>query len=389
MKIALLVLLGLAGCLLHPAAAHAAACPAPPNGSGVSVPGKPFGMAVSRDGCWMFVSMLTGRQRGALAVLHDAGGSYSVARIVTLAGQGTGDTLTHDGRLLVVAEGNDVAVFDASALEQASGNALMGRLHDGYRPGMVYVLTSLDDRLLFVSDEDANAISVFDLAKWRADGFKRNPLVGRIPTGLAPVGLALSPDGKWLYSTSEVAPWRWGFQASCTPEIASERAHPQGFLLRIKVAMAARNPRASLAGGMQAGCNPVRVAAAPDGADVWVTARGSKTVLRIAADAFATKQQVRVASFDVGGGPVGIAVRPDGKQVWIALANRFGNTKYNPEGREIVGLLGIDTPGVDSVKAVSEPASAFPRELMFLPDGRTFAVGLFAAGRIEFFTTPP
>lgn len=84
-----------------------------------------------------------------------------------------------------------------------------------------------------------------------------------------------------------------------------------------------------------------------------------------------------MTSFDVGGGPVGIAVRPDGKQVWVALANRFANTEYNPKGREVVGLLGTDETTTEHITAWSEPAFAFPRELVFPPDDRMFAVGLF------------
>lgn len=345
-------------------------------------------MAFSGDGCWMFVAMQHGRYGGMLAVLHDDAGHFVPARAVDLDHAGFGETLTHDGRLLIVAEGGDTAVFDVATLEQPSGDALVGRLRDGGSPGMIEAMTSRDDGLLFVSDESAQAISVFDLARWRASNYRDDPRRGRVITAIAPVGLALSPDGRWLYSTSEVATRQQEFPDDCAPENRRERRHPEGMLLRIDVAKAASNPRASVAGGVQAGCNPVRVAASPDGKEVWVTARGSHTVLRIGADAFATHGTVKVSKFDVGGGPVGIAIRPDGTQAWIALANRFLSTKYNPQGREVVGLLGIDKPGAAAVTAVSEPASAFPRELEFLPGGKTFAVGLFAARRIEFFTTP-
>lgn len=389
MKTALagLVFSWLACSTLFPAAARAD-CPAPRSGSAADLPGKPFGIVVSSDGCWMFVSLMTDAHQGAVAVLRDVDGEYSIARLVKLQDGGTGETLTHDGRLLVVSEWNDVAVFEVGELEQGSGPALAGHLDDGHDPGAVYVITSLDDQFLFVSDENSRQIDVFNLAKWRADHFRGNPRIGHVPTGVAPVGLALSPDGHWLYSTSEVAPPHTDFDDSCRPEHGFARRHPEGLLLRIDIAKAATNPHASLSGGIQAGCNPVRIAVSPDGRYLWVTARGDNAVLRVPASALTSKDRVNVTSFDVGGGPVGIAVRPDGKQVWVALSNRFHNTKYNPEGREVVGLLGADQPETGSIQAVSEPASAFPRELVFLPDGRTFAVGLFAAKRIEFFATP-
>lgn len=380
--------LALAVCVAWPCA-RAATCPPPANGAALAVPGHPFGLAFSSDGCWLFVAMKAGRYGGALGVLHDTDGTFALARSVGLPHAGNGEALTHDGRLLIVTEGADAEVFDVAALEQGSGQPRVGRLNDGDAPGMVYALASKDDGLLFVSDENAQAVSVFDLAKWRAQDYRGDPLLGRVTTAPGPVGLALAPDGRWLYVTSEVAPRRQGFADTCAPETHRDRRHPQGLLLRIDVAKAAHDPRASLAGGVQAGCNPVRVAVAPDGEALWVTARDSREVLRIGVDAFAAHGGVKVSGFDVGGGPVGIAIRPDGKQAWIALADRFQNTKYNPQGREVVGLLGIDAPGPAAVNAVSEPASAFPRELVFLPDGRSFAVGLYAAQRIEFFTTPP
>lgn len=390
MRLAALASLGAVFSLMFSVAARAAACHAPPNASVVQVPGFPFGMAVTPDGCWIFLSMWTGKQSGALAVLHDSGDTFSVSRVVPLSGGGDGEVLTRDGKLLIVTEWNgDIAAYGVGKLELPSGDPLLGTLHEGRYAGAVYAITSLGDKLLFVSDESDRRLSVYALAKWRGNGFKGNPLVGYVPAAASPVGLALSPDGKWLYSTSEVALPRMGFSYSCRPEYGGERMHPQGLLLRIDVAKAAKFPRESVSGGVQAGCNPVRVAVSPNGDYLWVSARDSNAVLRIAASSLTARTRVNVTSFNVGGGPVGIAVRPDGKQVWIALANRFANTKYNPQGRELVGLLGTDETGTGHITAVSEPASAFPRELMFLPDGHTFAVGLFDAKRIEFFTTPP
>ncbi|MGH8279585.1 MAG: hypothetical protein ACRETQ_08500 [Gammaproteobacteria bacterium] len=390
MRFALLAFFGVALSLSSPVVVRAAACPAPANASIVQVPGLPFGMAVTPDGCWMFVSMWTGKQTGALAVLHNSAGTFSVARVVPLSDGGAGETLTHDGKLLIVTAWNaGIAAYSADELELPSGDPLLGTLPNGYRAGAVYAITSLDDKLLFVSDENDRQLSVYDLAKWRESGFKGNPWIGYVPTGISPVGLALSPNGKWLHSTSEAASPRMGFSRACRPETQRARWHAHGVLLRIDIEEAAKDPRNSVSGGLQVDCNLVRVAVSPDGDYLWVSARGSNSVLRIAASGLAGRGSMNVASFDVGGGPVGIAVRPDGKQVWIALANRFADTKYNPAGREVVGLLGTGGATTKNITAVSEPASAFPRELVFLRDGRTFAVGLFDAKRIEFFTTPP
>lgn len=390
MQRAVAMLLGVAGCIAFPVAARATDCPAPSNGSMVDVPGHPFGVAVSSDGCWMFASLTDGKRHGSLAVLHAVGGVFVLERVVELAHAGMGDALTHDGTLLAVAEGADVEMFDVAGLEQAGGKALLGRLRDGRNTEAVYAVSSRGDRLLFVSEEMKARLAVYDLVKWRAHDFRGTPLVGYVPTSLAPVGLALSPNGQWLYSTSEVARADADSARSCKPETRSERMHPQGYLLRIDVAKAAIDPSASVAGGVQAGCNPVRVAVSPNGTYLWVTARDDGSVLRVNADDLVSgNRRATVASFRVGTSPIGVAVRPDGHQVWVALSDRFAAKNGSGKGRQLTGLIGTDNVAATSVQIVSEPVSGFPRELAFLPDGRTLVVGLFTGNRIEFFTTPP
>jgi hypothetical protein len=70
--------------------------------------------------------------------------------------------------------------------------------------GSVYVNVTADDERLFVSEESETWITVIDLKKARSGGYTADAIVGRIPTGLAPIALTFSPDGKWLYSTSEI-----------------------------------------------------------------------------------------------------------------------------------------------------------------------------------------
>lgn len=355
----------------------------------VKVPGGPFGIAVSNDGCWMFVSTRDGKRGGDLVARHDTGGTYSIDRTVDLGSVGTGEALTSGGQLLVVTRWTGVDVFAVSKLEGQDTNALVGVLNTGKRSGAVYAAISPNDRLLFVSEEHADRIAVYDLQKWRADTFHGNPLVGYVPGGDGPVGLAFSPNGHWLYATSEAAMPRADMRRRCV-EAYYKRRQPEGLLLRISITQAAVDPARSVTNVMKAECSPVRVAVSPDGRHIWVTARGSGDVLRIDAGSFrrdtgATTYQ----RFAVGGEPVGIAVRPDGQQVWVGLSDRFVRDRKNAD-RQLVGLLiNAGAKPKASVELVSEPAFDFPRQLHFLPDGRTLAVGLFGAKRIEFIATPP
>ena len=64
--------------------------------------------------------------------------------------------------------------------------------------------TSPDGRFAFVSLEDSATIAVFNLQQALTRGFGPADFTGTIPVGIGPVGLAVSPDGRWLYATSEL-----------------------------------------------------------------------------------------------------------------------------------------------------------------------------------------
>ena len=65
---------------------------------------------------------------------------------------------------------------------------------------------SPDGRFAFVTLEDSQRAAVFNLGAALSRGFGPADYVGSIPLGLAPVGMArCSPDGRWLYATSEIA----------------------------------------------------------------------------------------------------------------------------------------------------------------------------------------
>lgn len=373
--------------------ADASTCTPPPDGSSIATQGSPFGVVVSGDGCWMFLSTQA-KQHGSIEVLHDAGGSYARARTIALQGPGLGETLSRDGSLLIVATGTGIEVFSVPVLERSTGDALLARvrLRARRQVGAVYVLTSEHDRLLFVSEERAGKIAVYDLAAWRSDGFKGDGDPKYIPARFGPVGLALAPDGRSLYATVEVAPPVTGSAPNCKPRVSPQRWHPYGYLMRIDVALADRQPRRSVTGIVQTGCNPVRVATSPHGKFLWVTERGSGQLLQLPSDVFGRDAKVvHARTFDVHGEPVGVVVRPDGHQVWVTLSDRFAKaTQAADRDHQLVGVMGTGGLGLGApLHLVSEPASGFPRELAFLPDGRTLAVALFRAKRIEFIATPP
>ena len=370
--------------LLAPAA-PASGCPAPAKGTAIAVPGHPFGIVATDDNCWVFASLDTGKKQGAVAVLHNDGGQFTLTRSVEVKSNLYGAALTRDGKLLAVAAADNTAIFDVARLEQGDTGALLGMLDDGARAGAIYAAIGKGDRLLFVSDEYAKQISVFDLAKVRSGHYGEDARIGRVHTAAEPVGLAVSPDGHWLYATNEIGPATSRHAADCESETSGQRKHAQGLLVRIDIDKAASDPEHALAEALPAGCNPVRVAVAPSGNEVWVTARGGNELLRFrVAEWLAGSGNAAKQGYEIGTNPIGVAMRPDGKQVWAALSNRFG------KDRDAKGELAGVTLGADGAvgESMSAPAKGFPRELIFLHDGRTLLAALFDAQQLEFVPTP-
>lgn len=163
----------------------------------------------------------------------------------------------------------------------------------------------------------------------------------------------------------------------CKPELKQGRMHPQGLLMRIDAAKAATDPAHALSDAVPAGCNPVRVAVSPSGQQLWVTARGENALLRFQVDAWVRGGHVNMDSFAIGPSPVGVAAHPDGRQVWVAVSSRFDPR----QGGRLARLLHVN--GESPMTVQSLPSAGFPREITFLPGGRTVIATLFAAGQVE------
>src|SRR5271170_172734 len=136
----------------------------------IPLPAPPFGIVATQDGCWLFVSMVGGPvSHAAIAGLRRTDGRVELQRWFPVNSLGAlGMTLTHDGKLLVVAAGDDVSFWDVARLIAGTGDPALGQLSDGDGAGSVYASITADDKLLFVSDEDKRSITVIDLEKARA-----------------------------------------------------------------------------------------------------------------------------------------------------------------------------------------------------------------------------
>jgi DNA-binding beta-propeller fold protein YncE len=339
----------------------------------VRLPSMPFGVAVMADDHWGFVTL--GRSVGVVRI-GVVGPARLVRRIATATpgatfeGTHAGVVLTPDGRYLLAVNGRGgFTVIATAAAERGSTAAVLGQVNapNGQNTGEIEVAVTPDGRYAFVSEESADQVAVFNLSRALAGHYGTASYVGAIPAQLAPVGLAVSPDGKWLYSTSEV--------------ISSRGQSEVGSLSVISVARAETDPAHSVIRRVPAGCNPVRVITSDDGRVVWVTARASDALLAFSASALADgAPHPLLASIRVGELPVGCGLARDGQLLVVADSDRF------------------DIPGEHASLAVVDvadmlagrpallgylPSGRFPRDIAAGPGGQLLLVANFASGQLE------
>jgi DNA-binding beta-propeller fold protein YncE len=344
------------------------------------VPGDPFGVAVTADGRWSFVSAPSGPGPGGGEVSVLANSRSAVPRLVRRipVTQALGVVLTHDGRYLLAASLTGAVIIGVRQAEQGAQHAVLGTLrsprtgHGGFG-GAIEVAVSPDDRFAFVSLEYSDEIAVFDLRRALASGFGTSGFVGMIPLGIAVVGTAVAPDGRWLYATSELASQRIGHRSGLRGA--------QGTLSVISLSTAETDPAHAVVATVTAGCGPVRVLTSTDGSVVWVTARESDMLLGFsAAGLLSDPAHSLIARVEVGEAPVGLALVDGGQRIVVADSNRFATGG----ARSSLAVVNV-TAALAGRPALAGylPAAGFPRQMALEPDGRTLLVTNFTSGQLE------
>ena len=318
------------------------------------------------------------------------------------AGIGTpaGAAMTPDGKYLVVAKGSGVEVLSTARAETGAAGAVLGSLTapssagGPSRPlgGAIEVAVSPDSRFVVVTLENDAEAAVFNLAAALAHGFGTADYVGAIPLGQAPVGMAVSPDGRWLYATSEGATAGQhlvglsqagsnGCGAAVPGTMPNERP---GTLTVVDLRRAETDPAHAVTAVVQAGYQPVRVVTSADGTQVWVTARASDAVLCFSAARLATDpKEALVAIVRVGSEPVGLASVRGGALIAVADSNRFaasGQTASLSVVNVAAALAGRPAVVGDITTGL------FPRDMAVSPDG-ALLVSDYASGQVQAIAT--
>jgi YVTN family beta-propeller protein len=370
-------------------AAPAPGCgPAPTTTLTVPVVGHPFSAIPSANGCSVYVSLagISPATSGNIGLLKRDGDVVTVAASVPVHSQPAIMALTHDGKMLVAADAIDVAFIDPVALAAGQANAVLGYINEK-GTGVVSVAISPDDNTLFVADESSSTITIIDLEKVRAGDFTADTVLGKIPVGRSPVGLVVSTDGKYLYSTSQIAPASAKWPIVCMREGQKKKGvqDAQGMVMVADAQLARTSPATAVLALVPSGCNTVRVALSPDNATAYATARGSNEVFAFdTAKMVPTPDAAQTADVPVGTSPVGITLTVGGGDVVVTNSDRF-NT--GTDGT----LSAIDTAkitsGAGAVLGIIE-TGAFPRELS-MTSGGTMLVTNFTSNTVQFIPTNP
>ena len=355
----------------------------------IQLPGRPFRAITSADGCWIFVSVSSSNPKevNGVAVLRSNGNAdVAVVRVVPVESAPGGLVLTHDGKLMIVADDEFIVFLDVEKIMRDGADPVVGFFRTQRDAQSVYVNVTRDDEFAFVSDEAAASITVINLKVARQNGFSEKSIVGRIPTGDAPIALTFSPDGKLLYTTSEVALKEWAWPAKCKSEgedpSTAKISVPEGALIVVDAQKAKTDPANSVLARVPAGCSPVRAAIAPDGSSVWVTMRNGDAVAGFNAAKLLTEaDHARFASIPVGRAPVGIAVTVDGKHILSADSNRFAAGSGTAQSLSVIDPKRV-AEGIGAVLGTIE-AGSFPRELAVSSDGKTILLTNYLSNSLQ------
>jgi serine/threonine-protein kinase len=328
----------------------------------VSVGNAPFGVVTAADGKFSFVTLAN-----AVAVLSDdVPLSPTLTHVLSAPGANGSEQLTNDGKYLLVAANSGAIVYDVAAAEQG-GNAVVGTLTSSFGSGAVQVALSVDDRFAFVTLENSAALVVFDLRNALANGFGASDVVGKVPLDPQPVGMAISPDHRWLYVVSRLR--------NNAPDPS------EGTISVIDLSRAETTPSSAVVSTASAGCSPVRIITSPDGRYVWVTSRESDALLGFSAAALrSSPSRSLLARVNVGAAPIGLTMVDGGRRILVANSNL--HAAPGVAGRlSVISTAAVLSRSPALLGQIS--SGPFPREFSVAPDGKTALVTNSGSGQVQ------
>ena len=319
----------------------------------ITLPARPYAALASADGCRIFATTQDTATAGSVTVATFKDGKYSIAAHIPLTFSPQGAVLSHDGKLLVAVGADGIGFVDAEKF------TLLGSLDDGSK-GPSHAEVSGDDKQLFVSDEFGNTVTMIDLVKARAGGFKPDSIVAKIPTGTQPIGVVMSPDQRFLYAAVEIGKSEPTCKDAARAGATEAPPYAEGNLSIIDVA------KKSVVAELPAGCRAIRVVLSKDGKRAFISARGSNDII-----AFDTEKRARIGQVKLPTASFGIALSKDGSTLYAAAGS---------------ALTLIDTATV-TIKGTL-PITGAARELWASNDGNMLVLAIGSPGSVEILQAP-
>jgi sugar lactone lactonase YvrE len=325
--------------------------------------GHPLAAAAGQDVVFVSLRARTSDDPNGIEVLRRGPGGLASVAVIRLRSGPAGLALAPDGRVLLAALDDGVAVLDSGRASAGDPSALLGIVPTGPGSGTVQVVVAAN-RYVLTADQAAGRVTVLDLPAMEAGEVGPAAVVTSIDVDLRPAGLSVSPDGRYVYVVSQVR--RPDLSLGPTDSaygLLTQLGVPRraGTLSVIDTRRIELEPAASVVARVPAGCSPSRVAASPDGGTVWVTARQSNELLAFRTDQLLTGRPARPAArVPVMTAAQGLALARSGR---VALVGGSGTA---------VGV--VDTAaalaGRPAVRA-AVTVGGLPGEITLAPDQRT------------------
>lgn len=354
------------------------------------LPGFPFGLTYAAEHNYAFVSLNAAAQGepSTLGVLNTTTFPPVLIHEVPLqdprlqANAALGVALSSDGKYVFVTAGTGAYIVDTRKAIAGVNGSIVGVLNGNRNitgDGAIEITLTHDDAFAFVSQEyGASAESRGNVDVFKLDYTAHNAVsskhVGYINLGNAVVGSALSPDGQYLYVTSE------GAGSNFTS--AGLASANQGILSVLDVNVLKNDPSRAQVSNVTAGCQPVREIVSSDGKLVWVTARASNHVLGFNASALVhDPANSLLFSLQVGTAPVGLTFAKHQSRIITADSDRFGTPNAHT-GLTVVDVKAAVSGMKDAVLGYIA-TGLFPREFAISRDRKTLLVADFSSRQIQ------
>jgi DNA-binding beta-propeller fold protein YncE len=336
-----------------------------------SLSGHPVASApVSGDLVFVSLRAWNAGDRSGIEVLRrDAGGLRSTA-VIPMRSPPAGLALSPDGRVLLAAYDDGVAVLDLARAAAGDPSSGLGTVSTGPGAGTSQ-LAIAGGHYVFTVDGSAGRVSVLDLARLESGDFGPSVQVGTVDVDMGPAGIGVSPDGRYVYVVSQVQrPVLSVGPSDFLYGVLTYVGVPRrgGTLSVIDVKRMELDPSSSVVAHAAAGCGPVQVATSPDGRLVWVVARRSNELLAFRREQVLAGGARPVAAIPVGAAPEGLRLVRNGGVALVASSDRSQNPG-TPQTVHVVDTTAAlaGRPALRSAVAVG----GMPQEIDVSPDQRT------------------